>query len=307
MSYDPSSDPTYEPEEQQETGFKLPPAGIQVIQIKNASVDLEFTSSKGNKGARWEFEMSFFQFDKSGDTSCKVWMDNTSQFGATCLYNLWMAIALPYTIPDPTKISKSTSQPRKSFFDALFQKQLDGSLALIPDNLFGKYLLGPAIHTVRCPSCQWSQRVGFKVTAPRCKQKDMSLCYFTEGVQVEPIDGSTFASLDTTSFMPAPPQSLLDLGVSNDAGATQQPPPTQQPGTQAQAPPAPQPPTPIAPDPQATANQVPPQEQTATPPVAGTAPQQPPVQQQGAPVASPQPPVPPQSPQTVESEDDLPF
>lgn len=292
MTYDPSMDPTYEPEEQQETGFKLAPQGVQVIRIEDVDVDTDWESSKGNKGAKWTFTFSFYAFDTSGETTCKVWMDNTSQFGATCLYNLWMAIGLPYTIPDATKISKTTGQPRKSFFQALFQRQMDNSLKLLTDNLVGKYLLGPGIHQVKCPSCGWMQRVGFKVTAPRCKEKDMNACYFTEGVNVEPIDGATYASLDSTSFMPAPEEALQNLGVSNTPEATVA---AQEPPTQQQSVATPPPPPAPAPAPAGTPPVTPPPVTPA--PAAPTTP----------PVAGPTPPTPPAAPPTAETEDDLPF
>lgn len=205
-------DPTLEPEELQEGGGFVAKKGMQIAEICDVEVDQNFVNSKGVKGWRWCFTWALIEHDKSGSTQSKVWMDNTSAFGASCLHNMFINIGIPYTIPNPNDISKSTGTPRKSFFAAACIRQIDGRISINKETFLGKKALVTNRWAVKCPECGWNQLEGSKMNASRCKNKDMNRCHWSDGEVVQATVGvdKIYNDIDTTSINP-PPSTLVNM------------------------------------------------------------------------------------------------
>ena len=202
-------DPTLEPESLVEGEFRRPPKGLNVIQFKKVTADFNFKNSKGIIGVNWEIEFAFPVFDPSLEVTAKVWMNNTSEFGATMLHNMFLSSGIPYTIPDPTNVSLSTGMPRKSFAAAVLVRQLDGTYSVNESAFIGRKLMAPIRYSMRCPECKWLHIEGEKIAKNKCKnmkdasQGDPDVCYYGIGEKVESADGrGIYTDIDTTSMMP---------------------------------------------------------------------------------------------------------
>ena len=210
----PDYDPTYEPEELSE-GFTLIPTGTYESSIKAIEVDTTFVSSKGNPGWRYEIDWIIEQYP---DVSMKVWMDSSSQFGATQIHNMMLHMDIPYWIPDVNAISQTTQQPRKSFLKFIANKEVNGSFTLKKEVFIGRLCVCTVKHIMQCLNCKWTYD----------KTAQMILCannncdgkeHFnkdTEGIRI-------YSTIDTTSFMPAVSPQPSHLILHSKQNAIQQP------------------------------------------------------------------------------------
>lgn len=179
--YQQFHDPLMEPEELSE-GFSLVPEGIQLLEFSSVEVDQDFENSKGVKGWRWTFEVSFPE--KSTDSFATIWIDNTSSFGQTMLHNIMLHSGIPYET-NPALISTTTGQPRKSFSKAVLRQEIDGTLSINEEAFIGRRFRAPVRWRVQCPECSWGHFNGSKMNSSQCKYKDMSQCYYEDKQKIE--------------------------------------------------------------------------------------------------------------------------
>lgn len=178
------NDPLMEPEELtiSSSGYTLIPEGYQECQIIDASIDMDYTNKKGVAGWRWEIMVSFPK--KSESATAMIWLDNTSAYGQTMIYNLLFYSGVPYEVPDPNLISATTGQPRKSFSKALVEQNIDGSLTFKKEELVERKFLAPVRWRIQCPQCNWGHLNNFKMNSSQCKFKDMGKCYYGDNEKI---------------------------------------------------------------------------------------------------------------------------
>lgn len=192
-------DPLMEPETLSD-GFTLVPEGLQLLKIDAVKVDFNWESNGGIKGQNWEIKWSFP--DTIG-AQAKIFCNTASDFGRTQLHNFLLNARVPYTIPNPQKLSKSTGQPLKSFSQALIRREVDGKLTLIEENIVDRLLYGIVSWRVKCPDCGWLHTNGNTMTKNACKHKDLELCHFgSNKIVANPKQDKVFLDVDLMSLSP---------------------------------------------------------------------------------------------------------